>query len=31
MLSSGNFWVGVVVGAILLWTYSKYAAKKAQG
>jgi hypothetical protein len=29
MLTSGNFWVGVLTGVVVVYGYHKYMAKKA--
>jgi len=31
MLTSGNFWVGLLVGVGAVYVYHRYAAKKAAG
>lgn len=31
MLTSGNFWVGVLVGVALLWAFQKYGMRGQRG
>lgn len=30
MLTSGNFWMGVLVGVVLLWAFQKYGMRGQQ-
>lgn len=31
MLTSGNFWIGVLVGVVGVYGYHRYATRKASG
>lgn len=31
MLTSGQFWLGIIVGVALYWGYQRYSIKKASG